>query len=397
MHIETHILIVGAGISGIAAAVSASRNGKKVVVVDNHAYPGGAATASEVGTICGLYRNGRSKRSEFLVDGFATEFALKAAEYSGTRSTSNQYGLHYLPYSVNGMKSLIEDYILENDIEFIREAELLGLIEENGLLTRAAVSQKGKQRTIHFDSIIDCSGKAIVAELINHPFVESYYFQAASINFFVSNSSIHDDEISNFKLIRELKTIIQQHNLPDYLKNLFIIPGSQSDDRIGLKFTIPWEVSHEKGAIETLTVQAKQLVTDFFETLKQYSFIFSAASIDHIADDLGWRTGKRPLGKYVLTEEDVISARKWENAVAKSAWPIEDWLPDKTVNVQYVKDNDYYEIPLECLMSVRYDNLFFAGRIISATDKAIASARVMGVCLQTGYAAGELACSRILD
>lgn len=391
MDFNTNILVVGAGISGIAAAVSASRNGKKVILIDNHIYPGGAATASEVGTICGLYRNGKSTESEFLVEGFAEEFALRVAKYSETKPSSNQYGLHYLPYSVNRMKSLIEDYIEENNIEFVREAELIGLEEENGLLTKAIVAQKGGQFNIYFESIIDCSGKAVVAELVNHPFVESHYFQAASINFFVNNSSIHDDEISNFKLIRELKTMIQQYNLPDYLKNLFIIPGSQSGNKIGFKFTIPWEVSHEQGAIEALTVHAKQLVTDFFEMLTKHSSIFSDASIDHLADDLGWRTGKRPLGKYVLTEEDVISAKKWKNSAAKSAWPIEDWLPDKTVDVRHVKDNDYYEIPEECLVSERYVNLFFAGRIISATDRAIASARVMGACLQTGYEAGRLA------
>lgn len=391
MDFNTSILVVGAGISGIAAAVSASRNGKKVVLIDNHAYPGGAATASEVGTICGLYKNGKDVEPQFLVDGFAKEFAQKVLKYCGIAPKSNKLGLHYLPYQTEKLKSLFEDYLLENNIEFIRASELTAVEEENGLLKRGIITGLDKQIVIHFDSIIDCSGKAIVAELTNHPFVESHYFQAASINFFVNNSLIHDDEISNFKLIRELKTMILEHNLPDYLKNLFIIPGSQSENKIGFKFTIPWEVSHEKGDIERLTSQAKQLVTDFFETLKRYSSIFSDASIDHLADDLGWRTGKRPLGKYVLTEKDIISAKKWENAAAKSAWPIEDWLPDKTVDIRYVKDNDYYEIPLECLMSSKYDNLFFAGRIISATDRAIASARVMGVCLQTGYAAGKLA------
>lgn len=394
MYFNTNILVVGAGISGIAAAVSASRNGKRVVLIDNHSYPGGAATASEVGTICGLYRNGKDTYPEFLVDGFAKEFAQKVSDYCNILPQSNKLGLHYLPYNTEKLKSILEDYFTENGIEFHRQSELITIEEESGLLRRAIFEKSGEQIAVFFDSLIDCSGKAVVAELTNHPFVENHYFQAASINFFVNDSSINDNEISNFKLIRELKVMISQHNLPDYLKNLFIIPGSQSGNKIGFKFTIPWEVSHEKGMIEELTVQAKQLVTDFFETLKKHSSIFSNASIDHLAEDLGWRTGKRPLGKYVLTEEDVISAKKWKNAAAKSGWPIEDWLPNQTVDVKHVKDNDYYEVPIECLISVRYDNLFFAGRIISATDKAIASARVMGVCLQTGEAAGKLASDR---
>ena len=393
MNINTHILIIGAGVAGIAAAVSASRNGKKVVLVDNHTYPGGAATASEVGTICGLYKNGKDTEPQFLVDGFAKEFAQKVVKYCGITPQSNKFGLHYLPYQTENLKFLFEDYLKENKIEFLRASELTAVEEENGLLKRGIITGSDKQITVHFDSIIDCSGKAVVAELTNHPFVESHYFQAASINFFVNNSSINDDEISNFKLIRALKTMILEHNLPDYLKNLFIIPGSQSKNKIGFKFTIPWEVSHEKGDIEKLTARAKQLVTNFFEIVKNHSSLFTEATIHHLADDLGWRTGKRPLGKYVLTEEDVVSARKWENPVARASWPLEDWLPNRSVDVRYIRENDYYEIPQECLISSRYENLFFAGRIISATDRAIASARVMGVCLQTGYAAGEQACN----
>lgn len=388
MSITTNILVVGAGVSGIAAAVAASRQGKQVVLIDNHSYPGGAATAVEVGTICGLYHNGKEVESMFMVDDFVREFALRTADYSNTTPDYNHYGLHYLPYNKEELKRLIEDYITENEIQFLSECLLTEVRGDVTNLKQAVVTQNGQQRIIEFNAIIDCSGNATVAELSDHPLVENQYFQAASINFYIENSQIGDNEISNFKLIRDLKTIIQQQQLPDYFKNLFIIPGSQSREKIGFKFTIPWEVSHQKGEIERLTVQAKELVNELFYTLQQHSSLFTHARIDHIADDLGWRTGKRPLGKYVLTEEDVITARKWEHPVAKSSWPIEDWLPNKSVDLTFVKEGDYYEIPEECLISVLYHNLFFAGRIISASDRAIASARVMGVCLQTGYAAG---------
>lgn len=391
MNITTNILVVGAGVSGIAAAVAASKQGKQVVLIDNHSYPGGAATAVEVGTICGLYYNGKQAESTFMVDGFVQEFALRTADYSRTTPSCNQYGLHYLPYNKDELKRLIEDYITENKIRFLSGCMLTEVTGDSMSLNRVSVVQNGQQLTIGFDAIIDCSGNATVAELSGHPLVENHYFQAASISFYIENSQIGDNEISNFKLIRDLKTIIQKQQLPDYFKNLFIIPGSQSQKKIGFKFTIPWQVSHQKGEIECLTVRAKELVNELFYTLKQHSSLFTNAGIDHIADDLGWRTGKRPLGKYVLTEEDVVTAKKWKSPVARSSWPIEDWLPNKSVDLTFVKENDYYEIPEECLISATYDNLFFAGRIISASDRAIASARVMGVCLQTGYAAGKVA------
>ena len=57
----------------------------------------------------------------------------------------------------------------------------------------------------------------------------------------------------------------------------------------------------------------------------------------------------------------------------------------------YFPANDCYWIPAGTLVSQSLTNLFFAGRILSATERAIASARVIGTCLNTGYAAGMLA------
>jgi hypothetical protein len=59
--------------------------------------------------------------------------------------------------------------------------------------------------------------------------------------------------------------------------------------------------------------------------------------------------------------------------------------------MNYFAENDFYTIPSQSLISSKLTNLFFAGRNISATEKAIASARVIGTCLQTGFAAGALA------
>ena len=65
--------------------------------------------------------------------------------------------------------------------------------------------------------------------------------------------------------------------------------------------------------------------------------------------------------------------------------------------MRYFNYDDFYQIPADCLKSNSLSNLFFAGRNISATDGAIASARVMGICLQTGFAAGALAANQIAN
>jgi hypothetical protein len=97
------------------------------------------------------------------------------------------------------------------------------------------------------------------------------------------------------------------------------------------------------------------------------------------------------LGKYILTGDDVMLCKKFDNTVAYGNWPIEKWSLNRLVQTCFFEENNWFEISSDCLQSSQVENLFAAGRSISADENAIASARVMGTCLQTGFAAGVLA------
>lgn len=63
------------------------------------------------------------------------------------------------------------------------------------------------------------------------------------------------------------------------------------------------------------------------------------------------REGLRMTGEYTLTEEDVLSGRKFHDGVVKSAWPVELWDQKKGPSYRYLDESAYYEIPLRCLKS----------------------------------------------
>ena len=77
--------------------------------------------------------------------------------------------------------------------------------------------------------------------------------------------------------------------------------------------------------------------------------------------------------------------------VARCAWPLEQWNEHGVVRFRYLPAGTHYEIPARSLRAARVGNLFMAGKTVSADVDAIASARVMGCCLATGAAAGNLA------
>jgi hypothetical protein len=109
------------------------------------------------------------------------------------------------------------------------------------------------------------------------------------------------------------------------------------------------------------------------------------------------RAGRMIRGQYLLTGDDVLSARKFPDAVARCAWPMEQWDAQGRSHLRYLPPGERYEIPARALRCATIPNLFMAGKTISADEDAIASARVMGCCLATGAAAGNLAAQWVLS
>jgi hypothetical protein len=110
---------------------------------------------------------------------------------------------------------------------------------------------------------------------------------------------------------------------------------------------------------------------------------------------LSRRAGRMIVGRHVLTGAEVLGGAKFPDAVARGAWPIEQWDAKGAVRFKYLPAGTHYEIPARSLQAARLENLFMAGKSISADVDAIASARVMGCCLATGAAAGVLAAESV--
>lgn len=126
---------------------------------------------------------------------------------------------------------------------------------------------------------------------------------------------------------------------------------------------------------------------------------------DHGAEnyDLEWvgmlpgsREGRRLIGDYILNENDILSNRQFEDAVAYGGWPMDihtakglydfDELPSKVISF-----DGAYTIPYRSYYSKNISNLMMAGRDISASKMAMGSTRVMGTCAVGGQAVGTAA------
>ena len=388
---NTDVVVLGAGAAGVAAAIAAARKGSKVTLIERNAYPGGKATAAEVGTVCGLYEFSKAERSAYIVKGFAKEFAEALQKASGTKPLFSSEGLHYLPYDIEVFKNICLGLLKENNIEVCFNAALTNIKIENKIINTAFITARDSTMEVRLKSIIDCSGDSIISQAANLPLIKSEQYQAAAQVFTMQGIAEENEARLGMILMKALRSAIDDKKLADFYDRVYIVQGSLKNNTVSLKVGIPIPVTHTPENLQELKTAAH----DFVETLSGFLInnipAFKNTSIQHIAPEPGIRVGLRTTGNYTLTEEDVLSCKKFDDAIANASWPIEEWEQHKRVKMRYFSLDDFYQVPAGCLQSKFITNLFMAGRNISATNAAIASARVMGICLQTGYAAGCLA------
>jgi FAD dependent oxidoreductase len=393
----TDVVVLGGGSAGVAAAVAAARKGLKVVIVERNSFLGGKATAAEVGTVCGLYHFSKKEESTYIVNGFAKEFAEKLRIESQSTPLHVPEGVHYLPYNIDAFKSICAELMRVHKIKVQYNAVLKNVAVEQHTIKSVSIIANGIPITIGLKSLIDCSGDSIISQAANLPLIKSKNYQAAAQVFTMEAVA----ETSEFKLgmilIKALRSAIDKELLGDFYDRVYIVQGSLKNNCVSLKIGIPLAVTYAPGNLQELKTVAHSVVANLAEYLISNVDAFKNAHIKHIAPEVGIRVGQRSTGKYILMEEDVLSCKKFETAIANCTWPIEVWEQNRRVNIRYFNLDDHYQIPADCLQSNSLNNLFFAGRNISATDGAIASARVMGICLQTGYAAGCLAAATALN
>jgi hypothetical protein len=119
---------------------------------------------------------------------------------------------------------------------------------------------------------------------------------------------------------------------------------------------------------------------------------FANARIAATAAQIGVRESRRIVGAYTLTADDILSARQFPDAVARSAYPIDIHNPSGAGTTTYrLAPGAAYEIPYRCMLPAAVDRLLVAGRCISTTHEALASTRLTPTVMTLGQAAGSAA------
>jgi len=352
MTCDADIVVVGGGASGIAAAITAARAGCATLLLDQHPSAGGTGGFSGLTTLCGLY----DEEGNFINDGFAREFAEALSETAPLRMGR----VWVLPYRPARFREIAANLLSHTaNVQTLWNTPLAEAVVEDHRIVRL--------NNLKVGAVIDASGTAEVARAIGAECLATdETTQAPATVFPLANvtRSINTPADAAAVLLP-----LARAGLPPLSFQPNLDPNT-----LTVKFTGPPEEARE-------VVAFLQKHVEGFEHCHAPLMEFKAAR----------RSGRMIIGRYLLTGADVLAGRKFPDATARCAWPIEQWDAEGKARFRYLPSAANYEIPARALQAAGTPNLFMAGKTISADVDAIASARVMGCCLATGAAAGNLA------
>lgn len=419
------LLVVGCGAAGVSTAIAAARNGANTLLIDRAGAPGGISA-----TLPWLGFHDRDYRQ--VVKGFAHEAATTLRE----RGQASDYTYDpkcgsLVSVDNHAWKCLLMELLEESGVQILLHTLMVDTsvdtdTDGNSRVGGVIVEHKSGREEIRASVLVDCTGDGDVADragvrwekgrtddgLVQAPTlvfrlggIDSGRFVAAcrdpELNY---REWIHDSPDLWSKMMRRLdhvETFVLGGFAPLMSKAREAGDLDVPQTRVvGVKTFRPDELTVvstrvlglDPTSVDSLSqayTRVYRQVPQLVEFFRKYMPGCEAAKLIEIAPMLGVRESRRIMGDYVLTIEDLLAGRRFEDRVAVGAYHVDIHRPKGT----WVESRNVpaYTIPYRSLIASGVEGLLMAGKCISATHEAIASTRVIPICMAEGQAAGTAA------
>ena len=381
LQIGADICVVGAGISGVSAAIEAARLGRKVILVDGLPSLGGQAVNSIIGTFCGLFSNGLGARQ--LTHGIADEIlhdlgAQGALHYNRSPATTVVY------YDEVALSRWVERTIHAAGITVVLGAVLRQVELEDRRVKELHLATRYGDLRIAATGFVDSTGDAALAWeaglACRQPDIPIFGTQMVVLEHL---DETHRPTPADFKQ-RSIEKAAQ-YGLVRTDGLAFYFPG---------RGTAAINMTHVETPLDPLGASQKALegkdqadrVVAFLKA--EFPATFGNAQVRAYGLP-GIRQTRWIVGRHQLTTEEVRHGVRFADAIGRTAWPIElHGKPEGYKWETFAEDHLHY-IPLDSLLPSDAHNLVAAGRCIDADAAALSSVRVMGPCIAMGAAAAH--------
>ncbi|WP_343330795.1 FAD-dependent oxidoreductase [Polaribacter staleyi] len=387
IQLQSEFVVVGGGTAGVCAAITAARKGTKTVLIQDRPVLGGNAS-SEVrlwilGATSHMGNNNRWSREGGVMDEILIENLHR-----------NKEGNAVIFDTV-----LLEKVLNEKNITLLLNTNVYDILKENNTKiesVRAFNSQNSTEYIISAPLFCDASGDGIVAFKAGASFRMGAESKEEFGELFAPDKSYgellgHSMYFYSKNTDKPVKFIA-----PDFaLKDIKKIPRYKAigkDDK-GCRFW--WfeyggegDTIHDTEEIKYELWKVIYGVWDYIKNSGEFEDVDNM-TLEWVGTIPGKRESRRFNGLYMMKQQDVLGQTVFDDAIAHGGWAIDlhpaEGVYSKLSACTQWHSKGVYQIPYRSFVSKDIDNLFLAGRIISATHVAFGSTRVMattGLCAQ---------------
>jgi len=391
---DCDVLVVGGGPAGTMAGVAAARAGACAVILESNGFLGGNLTAAGIDTMYGLYTVDENPQP--VIGGLVSELIDRMKMRGACYLRKNTYGAGSgMTMALEDLKIVLEEMALEAGARLLYHTMMPEMVVEEGSPTAAVTASKNGLQQIRAKAFIDCSGDADVVARSGGPFEkpgEVGPVQSCTTVFFMANV-----EMDRYKAFgkqamwdaMEAAVKSGKYNLPRIEGSFHATPEKTLIEANMTRIRNVDTINTEE--VTQAEITGRKQVQEYVRFLKENVPGFEKAYLVQTGSHIGVREGRRAVGEYVLTRDDVLEGRRFDDAVLRCGQPIEDHHAGSDTVWGYVHEHGYYDIPYRCLVPRGLENVWVAGRCLSATHDAHASARSSATAMAMGQAAGQAA------
>ena len=411
------MLVVGGGPAGIGAALGAVQAGARVILAERYGFLGGNATAALVMPLMSFHTQTPTKERRGATTLLPTDHGPGEAVVGGAlakllsrlvarRRRDPAHARHRLRGAVRSR--VVQDRRARPPRRGGRAASVPRLCQRrlgDSKVEGVVFETKSGPLAIRAKVTIDCTGDADIAVQAGTPtevgradglvqpmtlMFRMAEFQRAAFEGYVKENPKEWRGVHGLWDLVRKATAAGELKLPREDILFFATPHegevSVNSTRVTRVLgTDVWDLCYAEW-------MSRRQMRQIAEFLKRYVPGFEKSYVMQSGVNVGVRETRRIVGDYQLTADDVLSARKFDDGIARGSYPVDIHNPTGTGTVlKRLPPGEAYDIPLRCLMPQNAEGLIVAGRCMSGTHEAHSSYRVMPIVMATGQAAGVTA------